>query len=245
MIPIPFWHPQGNPDIWLWVPFTDGTDKDVSIYNRTPSFTDTTGTATINTSGMTVNITSASPTAFTTQISYPIPPTPASPLVNKAITMEGFIKWITTGTTTNPFYIFAFDPQPTSNIDTRQYRGYLNAGDVKFSTSAGDPTEGPTGSHPLAPSGTNYHWAWVMEGTTSNQYFYINGVNVLTDPAGGSGTISVASNGVWAIGGSVNTNGSPDTTHVVWGETRVSNANLYPGGVSFTPPTPGNLPPVP
>lgn len=238
---------QGNPDILLWVPFTDGTAKDVSIYNRTPNATITGGAATVGASGLAIDITSVSPDSFTAQIAYLIQPTYTTLPKSVPLTFEGFVTWNTSPPNTLPFEIFSYAPKPTVGAKAYwNFDGYSSAGKVQVDDAPGlNPVAGPTGSNVLAPAGTTYHWAWIIPAVGDNvNRFYVNGVQVLTYTTGRVDQ-AIDSDGCWRIGGAVGTNGTGNHVKVTLGETRVSAANLYPNGTSFTPPTPGNLPPVP
>lgn len=255
MIPAPFWKGGVNANILLWVPFTGGSMADISIYNRTPTLVVTGGAATVTPGLFEIDITSASPVTFQARINYPIPPAPwaagggAIP-ANVPFTFEGFVRWNVTPNNTGPFDIFHFDPAPTNppaSVDIRTVKTYANAGDIQYDDSAFGIQAGPTTTHPLAPTNTLYHWAWVIEagpGTITN-WFYVNGVSWGSYSIGRSSGYLLTADGQFSIGGNVNTGASPNHVKGALGETRASRANLYPNGTSFTPPTPGNLPPVP
>lgn len=229
-----------HPDVLLWVPFSGGSTTDISIYNRTPSITN--DCATLVDGFLHVDVTSASPTSFTAQITYPIDPLPYGGTMPTTVplTFEGFVKWIASANNTDPYHMFRYSPHPAAPVDVRRYKGSGNAGSIEYNDS-GVGIEA-SASTALAPSGTLYHWAWVIpaSGGDDTNRFYINGVQVMTYVTTRPSTIGAGA--YWSIGGAVNTNGgAPSNTEIYLGETRVVARNLYPGGTSFTPPTPGNL----
>lgn len=231
-----------HPDVWLWVPFyIDGTAKDISVYNRTPNITMETGTLDAN--GLAWDFIDALDTNRIVLIDYNFSNMSSLASANPALTFEGFVEWDVSANNTDPFTIFECAPS-TLAPDVRRYAGYANAGDVQYNDSGAGIEAGPTSSTPLAPTGTLYHWAWIIpSGASGQQYWYINGVQVLTRTTGAVNLTTPLSAGArFRIGGTVNTNGgAPSHAKGRLFETRVVARNLYPSGTTFTPPTPGNL----
>lgn len=228
-----------HPDVLLYVTMIGGDYSDKSSYQHTASLTNFTAVG----DAMYIKYTGNTGTdPFTSKVKYG-PDAGFNFDDTDDITFEQFVYIVDTRNNTMPGVFINWETNSGGTPDTCRLALYGRPAKLQYDDAGFGTEAGPSASN--IGTGAWKHLAWVRDGSTGNEEFYVDGVQYLTLTAKARGPLT-DDTGYVELGGPVNTGGGggPGGFDIEYNiaETRMVRRRLYTG--AFTPPTMYNLTPI-